>query len=263
MKDESRESAQDAVETTFQKALRFGKRVLPLSVGSWLDPLGSDRPAIGRVRFGDLARASPIDGEFGFGRGTPIDRFYIESFLERNRHDIAGRVLEIGNPIYSRRFGAERVTWQDVLDVRPDNLQATIIGDISAPDVLPRDSFDCIVLTQTLQYIYDLRAAVAELHAALKPGGVLLITLPGISQIEPHFSDGTRYWAFTPASASRLFVEVFGAASVSVESHGNVFAAVSFLHGVALEEVPASKILVRDADYPMIVTLRAVRRLQG
>jgi SAM-dependent methyltransferase len=262
-KDESRSTARDPIETTVQKALRLGKRVLPLSIAGWLDTSASGPPAIGRLRFGDLARTSPIDGEFGFGRGTPIDRFYIESFLERNRNNIAGRVLEIGSAVYSQRFGAERVTRQDVLDVRPGNPQATIVGDISAADILPRDSFDCIVLTQTLQYIYDLRAAVAELHAALKPGGVLLVTLPGISQIESHHSDGIRYWAFTPASASRLFAEAFGAGSLSVESHGNVFAAVTFLHGVALEEVPASKLLVPDADYPMIVTLRAERRPQG
>lgn len=260
MKAESQGSAQDACENTFQMGLCLGKRILPPSLAGWLGQFGNGRPAIGRVRFGDFARTAPIDGEFGFGRGTPVDRFYIESFLERNRNDIAGRVLEIGNATYSQRFGAERVTLQDVLHVRPGNPDATIIGDISAADVLPRDSFDCIVLTQTLQYIYDLRAAVAQLHAALKPGGVILVTLPGISQIEPDYSEGTWYWAFTTASASRLFAEVFDAISVSVESHGNVFAAVSFLHGVALEEVPPSKLLVEDADYPVIVTLRAVRR---
>lgn len=263
MKAGSQGGAQDAVENTFQKALRLGRHMLPSSLAGWLDDLGSGSPAIGRVRFGDLARTAPIDGDFGFGRGTPVDRLYIKSFLDRNRNDIAGRVLEVGNATYSQRFGAERVTRQDVLHVRPGKPQATIVGDVSAVDVLPRESFDCIVLTQTLQYIYDLRAAVAQLHAALKPGGVLLVTLPGISQIEPDYSEGTWYWAFTTASASRLFAEVFDAASVSVESHGNVFAAVSFLHGVALEELPRSKLLVQDADYPMIVTLRAVRRLQG
>jgi SAM-dependent methyltransferase len=260
MKPESRGRAQDAAENAFQNALRMVKRVLPSLFAGWLDRAGNERPAIGRVRFGDFGRTTPIDGDFGFGRGTPVDRFYIESFLERNSNDIAGRVLEIGNATYSQRFGAERVTQQDVLHVRLGNPHATIVGDLSAADVLPRDSFDCIVLTQTLQYVYELRAAVAQLHAALKPGGVLLVTLPGISQIEPDYSEGTWYWAFTASSASRLFAEVFDG-SVAVESHGNVFAAVSFLHGVALEELPPSKLLVRDADYPVIVTLRARKRL--
>jgi SAM-dependent methyltransferase len=218
---------------------------------------------MGRVRFGDFARTAPIDSYFGFGRGTPVDRFYIESFIARNRDDIAGRVLEIGEPTYSRRFGAERVTRQDVLHLRPGNPHATIVGDLTAADVLPRDRFDCIVLTQTLQFIYDFRAAIAQLHAALKPGGVILVTVPGISQIDRAVEwGGTWYWTFSPASAFRLFTEVFDAGSVSVESYGNIFAAVSLLHGLAMEELPPSKLLAQDPDYPVIVTLRARKRLE-
>ena len=258
MKAESQGSAQNAIENTFQKALRLGKRVLPSSLAGWPGRARNGRPAVGRVRFGDLARTTPIDGDFGFGRGSPVDRFYIESFLDRNRNDIAGRVLEIEDATYSLRFGAERVTRQDVLHIRAGNPHATIVGDVTAADVLPRDSFDCIVLTQTLQFVYDLRAAVAQFHAALKPGGVILVTLPGISQIDRASGwGGTWYWTFSSASASRLFAEVFDVGSVSVESHGNVFAALSFLHGLASEELPPSKLLVEDPLYPVIVTLRA------
>jgi SAM-dependent methyltransferase len=263
MAPESEVSVQNGPESTLQKARRLGKRALLPSLARWLSRVGNGRPPVGRVRFGDLAGTAPIDGNFGYGRGTPVDRYYIESFLDRNRNDIAGRVLEIGDATYSRRFGAERVTQQDVLHVRAGHPHATIVGDLSAADVLPRDSFDCIVLTQTLQYIYELRPAVAQLHAALKPGGVLLVTVPGISQIEPDYSEGSWYWALTPASALRLFSDVFGAEFVAVESHGNVFAAMSFLQGLALEEVPPSKLLVQDADYPVIVTLRAGKHQRG
>jgi SAM-dependent methyltransferase len=258
MEPRSRGIAQSGVENTLKKAVRFGMRGLPSSLAGWLSDVGIGRPKVGGVRFGDLAGTSPIDGCFGFDRGTPVDRFYIESFLDRNRDDITGRVLEVGDPTYSQRFGAERVTRQDVLHIRAGNPHATIVGDLTAADVLPRDSFDCIVLTQTLQFVYDLRAAVAQLHAALKPGGVILVTLPGISQIDlaPEWG-GTWYWTFSSASALRLFAEVFDVRSVSVESHGNVFAALSFLHGLALEELPPSKLLVEDPLYPVIVTLRA------
>jgi SAM-dependent methyltransferase len=260
MAGESEGRPQDGVESKLQKALRFGNRALPSSLAGRLGRGGNDRPAIGGVRFGDLARTTPIDGCFGFGRGTPVDRFYIESFLDRNRTDIAGRVLEVGDAKYSRRFGAQRVIRQEVLHIRPGNPHATIVGDLSAPEVLPRDSFDCIVLTQTLQFIYDLRAAVAQLHAALKPDGVILATVPGISQID-RTEGWTWYWTFSSASASRLFTEVFDPGSVSVESHGNVFAALSLLHGLAFEELPSPMLVVQDADYPVIVTVRARRRL--
>ena len=117
------------------------------------------------------------------------------------------------------------------------------------------------MLIQTLQFIYDLRAAVAQLHAALKPGGVHPRHSARHQPDRPGRSDRTWYWTFSPASALRLFAEVFDGGSVSVESHGNVFTAVSFLHGLALEELPPSKLLVQDLDYPVIVTLRARKRL--
>jgi SAM-dependent methyltransferase len=264
MAAESRGEGRGGAQGVLQRALRIGKRALPSSLAGWLGRVQNDRPPVGAVRFGDLNGTAPIDGWFGFGRGTPIDRFYIETFLDRNRADIAGRVLEIGDRTYSRRFGADRVTRQDVLHLRAGHPHATITGDLTEADILPRESFDCIVLTQTLQFIFELRSAVAQLHAALKPGGVALVTVPGISQIDRAEDwGGTWYWSFSTASASQLFAEVFDSRSIAVESHGNVFAATSFLQGLAWEEVPRAKLLVQDPDYPVIVTLRARKRLPG
>jgi len=258
MDAEHRGDGQEGVESTLQKALRFAKRVL--HSGSPSD-VGNDRPSRGHVRFGDLAGTAPIDPYFGFGRGTPIDRYYIEAFLDRNRNDIAGRVLEVGDSRYSARFGQGRVTQQDVLHIRSGEPRATIVGDLTAPDVLPRDSFDCIVFTQTLQFIYALKPAVAQLHAALRPGRVLLLTVPGISQID-RAEDwrGTWYWSFSSASVSRLFADVFDVDLISVESHGNVFAATCLLQGLAAEELPSAKLAVQDEVYPVIIALRARKR---
>jgi hypothetical protein len=47
---------------------------------------------------------------------------------------------------------------------------------------------------------------------------------------------------------------------VSVESHGNVFAATAFLQGVAAEELDRAKLEPRDTSYPVIVAVRAQRR---
>jgi SAM-dependent methyltransferase len=211
------------------------------------------------IQFGDLSGTAPIDAYWGHLRGTPIDRFYVEAFLDRRRADIAGRVLEAADARYSTRFGGDRVTRQDVLNLHAGNPNATIVGDLSISGLLPQNAFDCIVLTQVLQFIYDLPTAIAQLHAALKPGGVLLATAPGISQIEPSGADGTCYWALTPASASRLFVDAFGAESVSIETHGNVFAAVCYLHGLAAEELPPENLMIDDPSYPVTLAIRARR----
>jgi hypothetical protein len=213
----------------------------------------------GRVRMGDLGRPRPISLDFGWDRGTPIDRFYVETFLDRHRDDVAGRVLEVGDDTYSRRFGGDRITEQDVLHVHAGNPAATVIGDISEGGVLHPETFDCIVLTQTLHLVYDMAAAVAHLHAALKPGGVLLLTVPGISQIDRGEWGEHWYWALTPAAVRRLAGGVFGDELVFVEGHGNAFAATAFLQGLAVQEVDVRRLQPRDESYPVIVTARAQR----
>jgi hypothetical protein len=212
------------------------------------------------INFGDLRRTSPIDGNFGFERGTPIDRVYIDPFLESHRDDIAGSVLEMEDPRYSRMFGGNRVTRQEVLHLYPGNRQATIIGDLAVPGTLPLSAFACIIFTQALQFVYDAKSAVTNLHAALKLGGVILATLPGITKIDPSVTwSGEQHWSFTAASTARLFGEVFGSNSISVESHGNVLAAIALLHGITAEELGHEYLAAQDPAYPVIITVRAVK----
>lgn len=217
------------------------------------------RPAIGQVDFGDFAHPYPVSEDFGWDRGTPADRYYIESFLARHASDIAGRVLEIGDDAYSRRFGGDRILQQDILHVDARNPRATIFGDISMQDVLPRSAFDAIILTQTLHLIYDMAAALANLYEALQPGGVLLVTVPGISQIDRGEWGAAWYWSLTPAAVSRLLDQSCPGASVQVEQHGNVYAATAFLQGVAVEELDRRNMDHRDSAYPVIVTARVVK----
>ena len=213
-----------------------------------------------RPSFGDLSATRPLSRHFGFDRGTPIDRYYIEQFLAANADAIHGRTLEVGDDEYTSRFGGARTSQRDVLHVHGGNPQATIVGDLSQADLLPEAAFDCAVITQTLHLIFDMRGAVENLHRSLKPGGTLLLTVPGITQIS---SDEWRhgwYWSLTPAGAGRLLGEVFGDSQIEVAHWGNVFAAIAFLSGVAMEEVPRAKLDVVDEAYPVTVAVRATRR---
>lgn len=212
-----------------------------------------------RLSFGDLGAVRPVSDRFGFDRGTPIDRYYIEGFLARNAGLIAGRTLEIGDDSYTARFGGGRTQRRDVLYVDDSNPAATIVGDLADPATLPEAAFDCAVITQTLHLVWDMAAAARALHRALRPGGVLLLTSPGITAIDRHEWNAPWYWSLTPQSAARLFGEAFGSANVAVASHGNVFAACAFLQGLALEEVPRRKLDLADPSYPVIVTVRATR----
>jgi SAM-dependent methyltransferase len=219
------------------------------------------RPQVGGVRFGDLDRLAPISRDWGFDRGLPIDRLYIERFLAAHAGDIRGRVLEVANNEYTRRFGGERVTRSDILHPFEGNPRATVIADLTVREPALEGQFDCIVCTQTLQFVYELREAVAQLHRWLKPGGTLLATVPGISQISREDMEQTGdFWRFTDAAVRRMFGEAFGENEVEVETLGNVLAAVAFLHGVAAEELDTARLLERDPQFQLLLTVRAVRR---
>ena len=218
---------------------------------------------LGTVRFGDLKRVTPISRIFGFDRGTPVDRYYVERFLAENAEDIRGRVLEVGDNAYTLRFGGARVERSDILHVDATNPRATIVGDLAQSEVLPEAAFQCIVLTQVLHFVYDMRAAVATLHRALRPGGVLLLTMPGITQVDSGSWGSNLAWSVTPAAVRRLLEERFRSDAVAVEAHGNVFAATAFLYGLAVEELDRAALDVDDANFPVVVAARAVKTLDA
>ncbi len=210
------------------------------------------------ARLGTLHRTSPLSERYGSDRGTPVDRYYIERFLNGNRADIHGRVLEIKEPLYITRFGVN-ISQADVLDIDPGNPKATFVCDLAAADAVPSGIFDCFVLTQTLQMLYDLRAAVFHAHRILKPGGVLLVTVPVTSRIIPGEGLDMDYWRFTAASCRRLFGDVFGAINVQVQSHGNVLTSIAFLAGMSYEELAQEERDVTDPYFPLLISVRAVK----
>ena len=211
------------------------------------------------MNFGSLRRVTPISRYWGFDRGTPIDRYYIEKFLGQHCRDVRGRVLEIGDDSYTCRFGGDRVTQRDILHVTPGNPQATIVGDLATADHIPSDAFDCIILTQTLQLIYDVRTAIATIHRILKPRGVVLATFPGISQTYDRDWGDSWYWNFTTLSGRRLFEEQFLKGNMEIETYGNVLSTISFLHGLAVEELTFEELDHHQPGYAVTIAVRAVK----
>lgn len=213
------------------------------------------------IDLGDLRRITPVDAGFGLGRGKPVDRHYIEDFLRRNADDIRGHVLEVAEDTYTRAYGGRRVTRSDILHADDSNPKATLVGDLAGDNALPSDTFDCFICTQTLTYIYDVRSALRTIHRILRPRGVLLATVPGISQMSPHDRDRWgEYWRFTAQSLGRLLGEPFGSANVEVEAYGNVLASTAFLQGLCTDDLRGEELDHRDQRYQMLVAGRAVKR---
>lgn len=215
-------------------------------------------------------RSTPVSSEWGFDRGLPVDRYYIARFLERfaaadgyTGGVICGRILEIGGRTYADAYRptsgepAAR-TRVDVLHENDANPDATIVGDLADPRTLPADTFDCIICTQVLPVIWDVPAALRALHAALRPGGTLLATVPGITRaLTPDRDNWGDWWRFTSLSARRLAEEAFPGGDVHVEAYGNLLSATLFLHGFAAHELSAAELDLRDPDYEVIVAVRA------
>ena len=212
------------------------------------------------VNWHNLKRLEPISRVFGFDRGTPIDRIYIEHFLNLNKQYIQSVICEIAENTYSRKYGSN-VEAYEILHYTNDNPRATIVGDLTNISTLPQNKIDCFILTQTLNFIYDFKSAIKGVHYMLKKYGVVLATVPGISQISRYDMDRWGdYWRFTDLSIKKAFEEVFGEGNVEVGSYGNVLAAIAFLHGISAEELTQEEIFYKDKYYQIIITIKATKK---
>lgn len=212
-------------------------------------------PPVGRVNMGELNRITPISHEFGYDRGIPVDRYYIEQFLQGQSSHIQGTVLEIGERTYTQRYGGDRVTASHILFPDDSQPEATVIADLTQTDHLPPEQYDCIICTQTLHVIYDFRAAIASLYRLLKPGGMLLTTVPGISpQVYPEGHRWGDYWRFTRLSFERTLSEYFKLDNLDVKSYGNVLVATSFLYGLAIDDLTQAQLEFHDQAFEVIIS---------
>lgn len=216
-------------------------------------------PVAGKIDMGDLDRATPFSEDFGFDRGGAIDRFYIERFIRENAAHIRGNVLEVGDNEYTLKYGDGLVSRSDILHVDSSNVRATYVGDITNIPEIPSARFDCIIFTQTLHLIYDFEKALLTCYRILKPGGALLLTVPGISNIDRGAWKDYWLWSFTVAAMNRLMKETFNGSSVEIRSYGNVLVAAAFLYGIGLPEIDEGSLLHNDPSYPLIVSVRAVK----
>jgi SAM-dependent methyltransferase len=199
----------------------------------------------------------PVSRRFGLDRGRPVDRVFIERFLASRAADVRGRVLEVAEPTYTRRFGGDAVTRSDVVDASDSNPQATLVGDLRERGWLPDRAFDCVILTQVLQYAREPRAVLDVVGAAMAPGGVLLATFPSVSHRSP---DGEAdafpdLWRFT-SDGVRALLDAAGWRA-DVRAHGNLLSCAAFLYGMAEHETDPRAFAFDDPAYEVVVTVRA------
>lgn len=236
---------------------KWARAILPRRVRRRLSRLTSWPPP-GRVRFGSFRRVKPISKRWGADRGTPIDRHYIKDFLSGCSQDVRGHVMEVGQNLYAGALGGSRITRLDILHLEEKSGDVTVVGDLTDPELFPPETFDCMILTQTLQFMFDPESAVRNCHSFLKPGGVLLVTASGIGQISRGDMDRWgHFWNFTTRSMEEVFKRAFPSDDVAISEVGNVLTAISLLHGLSAEELTPGDLEYADPDYQLLITVRA------
>jgi SAM-dependent methyltransferase len=200
-----------------------------------------------------LRRTRPVSGDWGFDRGTPVDRFYLEEFVQGHRDAVHGDVLELKSSGYTERLGGSRVGKAHVLDIDPANAAATVVADLDEPGSLPVEAYDCFLFMQTLQFLAHPEVALANAWSALRPGGTLLLTVPALSKVEPDLPD---FWRFTPAGLRELLGRACPSERTEVRGYGNVLTACAFLLGLATQELRKRDVAVNDPDFPILSCAR-------
>jgi SAM-dependent methyltransferase len=218
----------------------------------------SGRAAPRRARWGNLRRRRPFSKEFGFDRGQPVDRYYIEQFLARHAADVRGACIEVLNDDYTRRFGGAAVTRADILDADPGNARATIVADLSVPDCLPEAAYDCFILTQTIHYLPDPAVGVANAWRALRPGGVLLLTLPAAQRYVAWNGQVVDRWRLSPGGLREIVERVTGQ-TADVRGYGNLTTTIASFLALAAEELRFDELERHDPEYPIVSVCRVVR----
>jgi SAM-dependent methyltransferase len=211
-----------------------------------------------RVRWGSLRRTLPFSDSYGYDRGQPIDRHYIEAFLARESESIRGDVLEVRDSTYARQFGAADGTRIHVVDIDPTNPHATVIADLTIEGSLPDQAYDTIIMTQTLHVTADDAAGFRTLWRALRPGGTLLFTGPCISRLDNDVADWDR-WRYTPLGLRARLGELLPDGQVNVEAHGNVLSAAAFLYGIAAQELTKAELDAEDPRFPLVICARMLK----
>lgn len=207
-----------------------------------------------RVFYQNKLTTKPMSKVFGFDRGLPIDRYYIEKFLSENKSLIKGVTLEIAESAYTKKFGGKKVKKALVFHIKESSSKADIIGNLATGEGIKENLVDCFIMTQTLPFIYDIHCAVKNAIKILKPCGNLLVTVPGITQISRYdMSRWGQYWSFTDLSIRKLFEEAIPPSYLTIKTYGNVKSAAYFLYGFAQHELTKEELEYYDPNYQLII----------
>lgn len=211
-----------------------------------------------RARLQVTVGHQPLSQVWGLDRGQPIHRYYLAQFLQESVSAIRGHCLEFQEDSYTTRFGGLAVEKLDILHLDHTAPQVTIVADLTKPNDIPSDVFDCIICTHVLHVVFELDKMISELYRILKPGGTLVVAVPHISMCGPRSHE---IWRFTPEGLAALLGKAFGADNVTVRAYGNSLTAAGELRGLVAHEFTENELNHHDPRFAIEVCVRATKRI--
>lgn len=234
------------------KEIRPYRSRLKQSVGPvWTTRLRCLACHLGLPRWGNLRRLRPFSTSFGWDRGTPIDRYYVDRFFDQHKALITRDVLEIDQSIYTRRYGHDLRTIHS-FDIDP-RCGPTFVCDLADPEnILPDEAYDCVLLPCTLSLLRDIVPCLRNILRVVKPGGVILANAAGLIPFDGATKD---FWHASPEGWRHLTQSVWPNCEIIVEGHGNCLAVLAANLGLAMEELRVEELDFNDEVFPVVTNI--------
>jgi len=211
----------------------------------FLDQKGFVAPPVGELNWGDLRRLVPICARFGFSRGAPIDRYYLDQFIHKIRPIVLGDVVEIGGKDSNRAaYQFDHATQYRGFDMFGDP-DISLVGDAHDPQALPEGQLDTIIAFNVLEHCPKPWLVIDNMRRWLKPGGMAIVMVPSCQRLHRMPED---YWRPMPAALGHLFSTW---SDPELHVYGNPLTTIAAMMGISVGELSAAELDAFHPDYPV------------
>ena len=137
--------------------------------------------------------------------------------IQKHAH---GRFIDLGcGEMPYREFVEGRVEVYDSFDVQTRTSGVTYVGDIQNMQAVPSASYDSAACLEVLEHVPDPFQAAREIFRILRPGGVLVLSVPHLSRLHEEPNDFYRYTRY----GVRRLLEQAGFQVDDVYQRGSLF----------------------------------------
>jgi SAM-dependent methyltransferase len=177
----------------------------------------------------------------------------IDRDLEASRKYMKGTVLDIGGGRKRGRFVRNPDARWIIVDINRQ-LCPDVMADAHLMPVRSA-SIDCIKCTELLEHVRDPEEIVTEMARVLKPGGVLILSIPFLF---PLHSDPFDFQRLTDVKIKGLLSRDFRV--LTIKKQGLFF---TVLAGMVRQAIFNARPAIRVALYPLGLLMDVATRLDG